>query len=39
MNNWNYYFMLISLSEEDFNDYLSDCDTVNNDDHDDFSDL
>jgi len=37
MNNWNYLYMLISLPEDEFEDYLSDTDTIienNNNDYD-----
>ena len=48
MNQWNYLYMLISLPPEEFEDYLSDTDTIiddnnndnnNDNDNDDFIEL
>ena len=46
MNQWNYLYMLISLPPEEFEDYLSDTDTIinynhydNDYDYDDFIEL
>ncbi len=46
MNHWNYLYMLISLPEDEFEDYLSDTDTIINyndnhydNDYDDFIEL